>query len=433
MKASLPALLTAATMLLPLGEITAEEPTILRQPAEFEPLSAVWMIWPQVDHLAGYSNDEVATQIVAAVAPHTPVKIVVSSPEIAAKAKSHVAAEFIEKQRVEIIEIPSIEFWTRDMGPVFVETTGGQKAIADFAFDAWGYGDPSEPDTQVEEVFDERVAAHLKLPVVSSNMISEGGNREVNGRGTLMLVESVEMGRNPNLSRTEMEAEFRRLLGVTKVIWLKRGLREDDHTFLGPIGTHHGEPVYTCVTTNGHIDEFARFVNPTTILLGEVPTEDLADPIASENHERLQENYEILRKATDQDGNPFTILRMPLPKSVFEVMRPGDSVYDYISTLNYPNSVPFPVGRPVAVIAAGSYLNFLIADKAIVGQSFARPGDDATVARRDAKAKRILEEAFPDRDVVMINALPVNFGGGGIHCITMQEPRIGSRRDQSTR
>ena len=424
---------SAAAILLPLvaaATLTVEparaesELSVARQPAEFEPLDAVWIIWPPVDHLAGYSNEQVVVEIVEAVAPHTPVKITAATAELAKKARTALT-RFVENGSVEILELPSIEFWTRDMGPVFVETTSGEKAIADFAFDAWGYGDPSEEETQVEEKYDERVAEQQRLPCISSPLISEGGDREVNGRGTLMVVESVELGRNPEMSRDEIEAELRRMLGIKKVIWLKQGLREDDHTFLGPIGEHEGLPIYTAVTTNGHIDEFARFVNPTTILLGEVPSEDLDDPIARENHKRLEVNHDILRRATDQDGNPFKIIRMPLPRTVFETMRPGDSVYDYISTLDYRDGSTFPKGEPVAVVAAGSYLNFLITDKVVVGQKFWREGGDPVVKARDATAKRILQEAFPNRKVVLIDALAVNFGGGGIHCITMQEPRIG--------
>lgn len=402
----------------------AAEPTVRRQPAEFEPLDAVWMIWPPVDHLAGYSNARVVTEVVEAIAPHTPVNVVAASSQLMKQAREKLPTNLLEQNRVKLLEIPAVEFWTRDMGPVFVETTSGEKAIADFAFNAWGYGDPAEPDTQTEEKFDERVAELLDLPVISTSMISEGGDREVNGRGTLMVVESVELGRNPTMSRAEIEAELRRLLGVTNIVWLKQGLREDDHTFLGPIGQHEGMPVYTAVTTNGHIDEFARFINPTTILLGQVPPEDLDDPIAKENHLRLEANYEVLKNATDEAGRPFQILRMPLPRPVYATMRPGDSVYDYISTLEYRDGSKFLVGEPVSVIAAASYLNFLITDRVVVGQKFYREGNAPVVKKRDEQAKRILQRAFPKRKIVMIDALPVNFGGGGIHCITMQEPSL---------
>ena len=347
--------------------------TVARQPAEFEPQTAIWLIWPPVDHLAGYSNEQVVLELVRAVAPHTKIVVAAATAELAARA-STLLADFLPSQRVEVVEIPSVEFWTRDMGPIFVETTTGHKAVADFSFNAWGYSDLNDPDTQTEARFDQRVAELRGLPRIASGLISEGGDREVNGRGTLMVVESVEQGRNPERSLAEIEAEFRRMLGVQHIIWLQQGLREDDHTFLGPIGKHDGQDIYTAVTTNGHIDEFARFVNPTTVLLAEVPVEDRDDPIGRENHARLEANYEILAQATDQDGQPLKIVRMPLPRHVYTTMRPGDSVYDYISTLDYQDGSTFPSGEPVTVIAAASYLNFLITDAVVVGQKFYRPG-----------------------------------------------------------
>ena len=138
----------------------------------------------------------------------------------------------------------------------------------------------------------------------------------------------------------------------------------------------------------------------------------------------MEENYEILKKAVDQDGRPFEIVRVPLPRTMLGTMKPGDAVYDYISTLEYEDGSTFPAGEPVTVIAAASYLNFLIANGAIVAQKYGRPGMDEAVAARDRQVKTILQEVFPDRRVVMIDALAVNFGGGGVHCITMQQPKI---------
>ena len=310
------------------------------------------------------------------------------------------------------------------MGPVFVEDSLGRKVIADFNFDAWGYGDTTEIDTQTEEKYDERIGDHLGIPIISTSMISEGGDREVNGEGTLIVVEAVEMGRNPNMNKEEMEIEFQRMLGVTKVIWLKEGLKEDDHTFRGPIETQDGRKAYTVITTNGHIDEFARFVNDSTILLAQVDPADMDDPIGKENHRRMEENYNILKKAVDQDGKPFNIVRIPLPQTILGEMKPGDSVYDYISTLEYEDGSTFPVGEPVTVVAAASYLNFLITDQVVLGQKYWREGLDEAIKKRDEKAAQILQKVFPARKVIMLDALAINFGGGGIHCISMQEPGI---------
>jgi len=397
---------------------------IARQPAEFEEQEAVWVLYPPEDHLEGYSNEAVVLEIIEALLPDNNVRVAVNSEGLYERARRKLPAAALESGRIQLLQIPYIEFWSRDMGPVFVVTEDGRAAIADFNFNAWGYGDTTEAEVVVEEKFDERVAAELGLPLVSSSVISEGGDREVNGRGTLMVIESVELDRNPDRSKAELEAEFRRLLGVEHVIWLKEGLYEDSHTFLGPLLTATGSKAYTVITTNGHIDEFARFAGPNTILLAAVDSSDLDDPIARENHRRMQKNYEILKNAVDQDGRPFEIVRVPLPRTILGTMEPGDAVYDYISILEYEDGSNFPIGEPVTVIAAASYLNFLITNGAIIAQKYGRSGMEVAL-ERDRQVQSILQGVFPDRRIVMIDALAVNFGGGGIHCITMQQPKIG--------
>ena len=101
-------------------------------------------------------------------------------------------------------------------------------------------------------------------------------------------------------------------------------------------------------------------------------------------------------------------------------MRPGDAVYEILATLEH--KTPFPAGKPISVIAASSYCNFLITNGKVIGQKFWKEGLPDTVRRRDNEARRVLERAFPDRKVVMIDALALNLGGGGIHCITKQQP-----------
>jgi len=398
--------------------------TVARQPAEFESQDAVWLIWPPTEHKNGESVREVTMSVIEALIPNMKIVVTCGNTQLCEEARSILSLRFKESQNLTIQKIPSVEIWARDMGPTFVETSDGRMAIADFNFNAWGYTDTLDIDTKTEEMYDARVAELLKIPVISTSMISEGGNREVNGKGTLMLTENVERGRNPHLSKEQMEDEFRRLLGVEKVVWLSKGLLEDRHTFLGPLKTLDGRNAYTVVTTNGHIDEFARFVNDSTILLAQVDSSDLDDPIAFETHLRMEENYQILLRETDQDGKPFHIVRMPLPKIVLTEIMPGDYVYDYIQTLDYQDGSTFPKGDTVTVIAAASYLNFLITNSVVIGQKYWREGMNEEVRVRDENAKNILESVFPTRKVVMLDALAVNLGGGGIHCFSMQQPKI---------
>ena len=319
--------------------------SVIRQPAELETLDAIWLIWPTTE--TGESVEKVTISNIEALIGEMKVVWTCGIGELIIQAKEALNSHFEDVENLTLLELPSVEFWARDMGPIFVETNQNTLAVADFHFDAWGYSDTLDVDTKTEEMYDVRVAELLNLPVISSTLISERGNREVTGKGILMTSESVELGRNPTMSKQEMEAGYKRLLGIEKTIWLKQGLVEDDHAFLGPILTSEGIKAYRVLTTNGHVDEFARFVNDSTILLAEINRLDSEDPISAENHSRIEDNYQILSAATDQDGNPFTIIRMPLPGTILTSMNPGDYVYEYIKTFEFSDGSTFPDGDDV--------------------------------------------------------------------------------------
>lgn len=396
---------------------------VVGQAAEFEKQEALWIIWPQEDHKNGLSNEEVSLSIVKAVAKHQKVVVAYADSVVYANAISYMKNQNIRLSNLSLVQIPSIELWARDMGPSFVKTKRGI-AVVDFQFDSWGYSDTTDVDSKIEGDFDKKAAEILGLRTVYSPLISEGGNRENNGSGVVMASKWVEQGRNPNWTLDEITAEYKRVLGAEKVLWLNRGLYEDEHTFRGPLTLEDGSKAYTVVTTDGHIDEFARFVNDSTIVLAYVPEEDLADPIAAENHKRMEENAALLKGATTADGRPFTIVRMPLPKTMVHTMQPGDPIYDYIATLDYADGSTFPQGEAVNVIAAGSYLNFTITNEVIIGQKFWQEGMDEAMKLRDQQVREQLQELFPNRTVIMLDALAVNLGGGGIHCITMHQPSL---------
>ena len=399
--------------------------TVVRTPGEFEPQEATWIIWSPVNHKKGMSNENTQLEIIEALVEDTKVVVVAKNDSLLNRAKNQIPKEYIDQGKVELKVIDTEEFWIRDMGPNFVELSNGKKGIVDFNFDAWGYTPHDEMDdyTILMEKFDEKVGELLELQVITTDVYSEGGDREVNGKGTLMVVEAVEMNRNPGKTLEELNAEFRRVLGVSNIIWLKQGVYEDDHTFEGPINIEGGKKAYTVITTGGHIDEFARFVDANTILLAEVPDEDLDDLIAVENKKRLEVNYNILKNAKDQDGKPFNIIRVPTPKTILNTMEPGDAVYDFISTLEYKDNSTFPTGEKITVVAASSYLNFTISNNVVVAQKYWKEGGDLAIKKRDEDVKKILEEVMPGRKIIMIDPLPINYGGGGIHCTTRHQPQ----------
>jgi agmatine deiminase len=235
-------------------------------------------------------------------------------------------------------------------------------AIVDWGFNAWGGKYPRYED---DDLVPTRIAEELDLPVFQPGIVMEGGSIDVNGAGTLITTESclLNKNRNPKLSRKRIERYLKAYYGQKHIIWLKRGIVGDD--------------------TDGHVDDVARFVNPTTIVAA--VEEDPKD----ENYEILQENLAILREARDQDGRPFRIVEMPMPRKVKQ------------GGLRLP----------------ATYVNFYFINGAVLVPTYR----DRV---RDKRAMRILQELLPDREVIGIDCVELIWGLGSIHCLTQQQPRF---------
>jgi agmatine deiminase len=195
-----------------------------------------------------------------------------------------------------------------------------------------------------------------------ADIVLEGGSIESNGAGTLLVTEQclLNKNRNPGMSRTDIEKSLRDYLGVTNIVWLGEGLQGDD--------------------TDGHIDNLARFVNPTTVLA--LTEEDGAEA----NYAALKDNWERLVRSRDQNGKQWNLVKMPAPGSVMEG------------------------GRRLAA----SYVNFYIANRAVLVPTFGH--------RNDTRAIDILKDCFPEREIAAIPCRDLAVGGGSIHCVTQQEP-----------
>ena len=204
----------------------------------------------------------------------------------------------------------------------------------------------------------------LRLPMFEPGIVLEGGSIDVNGKGTLLTTEQclLNKNRNPGFSKKEIEKYLTDYLGGVHVIWLKDGIEGDD--------------------TDGHIDDIARFVNPTTVLCAYQP--DQSDP----DHDVLKTNYELLQQATDQDGNKLSVIKLPVPGWV------GDKD-----------------GRLPA-----SYANFYIGNTKVLVPTFG--------TENDQKALEVIQSVFPDRRVVGINAFPLVYGFGTFHCMSQQQPAV---------
>lgn len=325
-------------------------------PAEGAPQDRVWMAFPS----AGYSlGDTEAEQhearatwaaVAHAIAEFEPVTLVVDPDEVTF-AKKYVS------QDIEIIEAPLNDAWMRDIGPTFVHADDGSVAAVDWVFNGWGGQDWAQWDRDAK--IGALVAEAAGVPLVSSPMVNEGGGIQVDGRGTVLVTETVQLdpGRNPDLGKAEVEAELARTIGATEVVWLPVGLTRDSERF----------------GTRGHVDIVAAFTEPGRLLL----------------HTQTDENHpdaDVSRKIRASLGDRFEIVEMPAPT----VLTDDEGFVDY------------------------SYINHLVVNGGVIACSFGDP--------RDADAAAILAEQYPGRKVVSVDARPLFARGGGIHCITQHQP-----------
>ncbi|MGZ5134714.1 MAG: agmatine deiminase family protein [Flavitalea sp.] len=372
------------------SQISKEE--VFTMPAEFEKHEAIWMAWKKFPDSATFKNETVFL-VLKTLTPYIPVKLLIEHDSVSTILHEEFKKRGIDKSRIQMFTYGSDPYRNlRDPGPVFLKSNKGNLMVADMKWNFYGHASSNfGPAVKRVDTIDQYVATKLNLPIRTSTLVSEGGAREFNGRGTMMVVEYTEMHRNKGWSRDSIENELLRMFGQKKIIWLRQGTAEDDNGKKFTLASGK-------VTTRGcnHIDEFARFASPNTVLLAEVTKEEsLRDSMHKISYERLEANYQILKAATDQDGKPFKIIRMPVPELI--------------------------VGRGGGVFVT-SYLNFLITNGLVLTASYWKPGRPEIMKQKDKQAKNILEKAFPGRKVIAINVEAFNVGGGGIHCATQQQP-----------
>jgi agmatine deiminase len=231
------------------------------------------------------------------------------------------------------------------------------------------------------------------------------------------------------------------MLGVRKVIWIPTGVVEDNGTFRGALAKHIHVPrfdgvdiphagVYTLFTTNGHTDEFLRFVAPTKVVLAQevlpqaparTPTEKLIRWMQQQNQARLERAYEIISHATTQSGERIQVIRMPTPVLTLEVFKPGDGIYDYYAAYDrWEDGSKLP--EVMLGVWPASYVNYVPTNDLVIVSRFWRPGRPLEMWNRDFEASQVLRLAFPGREIVQVHSENVNRGGGGMNCITQQQP-----------
>lgn len=338
-----------------------------RMPAEWEPHQGTWLTWPhnpetwpgKMGPIPGIWAD-----MISALCPHEEVHINVNDAAMAKTAQGVLNPGDIERKNIFFHHFPSNDCWVRDHGPVFVtrEKKGKREvAITDWIFNMWG---GKYPPWDLDNAIPQRIANKFKYSSFQPGIVLEGGSIDVNGKGTLLTTEQclLNKNRNPNLTKEQIEQYLRDYLGVDHILWLWEGIKGDD--------------------TDGHIDDIARFAGPNIIIT--VVEEDKTD----ENFYILQENLKRLKKMRDQDGRPFDIVEIPMPRPV-----------------NYE-------GQRLPA----SYANFYIANQVVLVPTYRHPNDQ--------RAIDTLTKLFPDRKIVDIDATDLVWGFGAFHCITQQQPAV---------
>lgn len=403
-------------------------------PAEWEPHDAVWLGWEDTY----LSYHPVVVDIIKNLTPHVQVKVGVSSDSLIMVAKAILSKNGVDTTTIKFYHLPGDRYWIRDHGAAFLVNDEGELGVADFDWNSYGY--PGWLKTKYENNADS-VVKYLKIGsekrkqtgvadslmavienarIKKVNVKHEGGAIEVNGKGTLILCEATVFQRNPELSKEEIEKEFKAGLGVTNIIWMRSGLAEDSHfsRIFDNYAAFGG--------TGGHTDEFVRFANPTTVMLAWV-SEDEKDLnlINKINYERMKENFEILSQSKDQDGNPLNVIKVPLPdlmvKKVIVRNYPDDeepNTYD-VRPKDFRVSEAPQLGDTLLRVPASSYLNYLVTNGIVILSSYTHMGSSQV---KEEKVRTIFERQFPGREIVFIDAMPINWHGGGIHCSTQQQP-----------
>ncbi len=332
-------------------------------PIEGHKQDRLWLAWPTTGYTLGDTEaeaDEARTTWAAvanAASEYQPVAVVVNPGD------DDVAKRYLSGA-ITLLSAPLNDAWMRDIGPSFVIGDNGQLGAVNFVFNGWGGQDWAEWDK--DQHIGRFVAEAAGAELIDSDLVNEGGGIQVDGTGHVVLTETVQLdpGRNPKLTKQQVEAELERTIGATSALWLPRGLTRD-HDLYG---------------TRGHSDILAVFTSPDSLLMHSQTS------AAHPDHRIAQINRETAERYVSDTSAGFEITDLPAP----ETLRDDEGYVDY------------------------SYINHVVINGAVLACAFGDPADDGALG--------VLREFYPGREVVGIDARPLFARGGGIHCITQQQP-----------
>lgn len=328
-------------------------------PAEWQEHSQTWMAWPSYGYTLGDTDADVHAARKTWAAVANAIVRFEPVTMLCEKQDFEIAASFLDESVV-LIEAELNDAWMRDIGPTFVKDENGNLAGVDWIFNGWGAQSWASWDK--DSKIARQINSLIGVKSLGSDLINEGGGIHVDGEGRVLLTETVQLGegRNPHLSKQAVEAEIHAKLGTNQAIWLKRGLTRDYDEF----------------GTRGHVDIVACFAPG-----GKVLVHVQEDP----QHPDFEVSKEVL--ATFAEHPELTVVPVAAP----QILRDEEGFVDY------------------------SYINHYVVNGAVILCGF----DDAN----DQRAVATLQSVYPDHEIVLVDARELFARGGGIHCITQQQPK----------
>ena len=331
-------------------------------PAEWYPQSGIQLTWPHEETDWAYMLDEVTDcyiKLAREIARRERLLIVTPHPEQVKQLLQGV----VDLEAVTFAQCPTNDTWARDHGGITL-LCDGKPAIYDFKFNGWGLKFAANYDNLITSTlcrqgrFNARYENRL-------NFVVEGGALESDGTGTLLTTSEclLSPNRNGEWSQTRIEEYLKETFGLQRVLWLDHGYLAGDDT-------------------DSHIDTLARFAPGNTIVYVQC-----SDP-TDEHYEALHRMEEQLRTFTTLEGTPYRLLPLPM----------ADAVYD-----EHGERLP------------ATYANFLIMNDAVLYPTYCQPVNDRAAAQ-------VLQQAFPNREIVGIDCTPLIRQHGSLHCVTMQYP-----------
>ena len=328
-------------------------------PAEWAPHVRTWMCWPC--RIEAWGSAEALLRAKQAFARIVRAISTFEPVVLAARHEDAAEARLAAGGKAELFEVALDDCWARDSGPTFLRGPASGRGAVQWRFNAWGNKYRPYAD---DAALAARIAQAADVRLYQAPLVCEGGAIHTDGEGTLLATEQclLNPNRNPHLSRRQVEEMLALYAGARRVIWLGRGFSD--------------------VETDGHVDNIACFVAPGRVLVGVPSSSSLPD------YKPVMEAIRRLGEARDAEGRALEVI---------EIEQPARVRFDWR-------------GHPLQA----SYVNFYLPNEGVVMPSFGDPNDE--------KARAVLADCFPGRDILQIDALDIVEGGGGIHCITQQEP-----------